>query len=84
MSAVKKDNLLTTLTLAYVFSFCYVLRLKSLSEREHCYLLPNIIKYVCWLVFVNLQQMRITREGGTSTEELPSSNCLWASLWDAF
>lgn len=37
---------------------------------------------LCWLVFVNLAQIRITWEEGTSIEELPPSDWVCGHGWD--
>lgn len=39
---------------------------------------------VCWLAFVHVLRTRVTKEEGTSTEELPQSDWLVGVLVEAF
>ena len=55
----------------------YKLNLQRRWERQQWFFLylkqicPHIITYLCWIVFVNLRQTRVSWEEGTSTNEFP-------------
>lgn len=46
--------------------------------------LNNVKVLLCWLVSVNLTQMRVTWEEGPQLEHYFHQNGLWACLWDIF